>query len=86
MLGLLILNKFRKIIGKKIKTYIIFILQFHTLNTSLNAERYLGMKIFGLKIHLINHPKYNVSKRLFIGACCFVKYDMAAPEQIIKGL
>ena len=33
-----------------------------------------------------NQPRKILSIKLVIGACCFVKYEIAAPEQIIDGL
>ena len=56
------------------------------LKISLKEFKYLGINCFGLKIHLINQPKYKLSIKEFIGACCLVKKEIAAPVQIINGL
>jgi len=62
------------------------IFDFNTTKNNLKASKYLGKKIIGLKMMRINHPKKISSKNFVMGACCFVKKLIAAPEQIIKGL
>ena len=50
------------------------------------ADKYLGKKLNGSKIMRNNQPAYILSIKSVNGACCFVRKEIAAPEQIIDGL
>ena len=59
---------------------------FKTIKNKLNVLRYRGKKTLGSKSILISQPKYNLSKKIFIGAWSPEKYAIAAPVHKIVHL